>query len=374
MNNSQIPRKPITQPTSDQGAVVVNCFEFPQLQKVRHNLSKGTSKYNTIGHGDCAHLVSQADLVFTEEADQVTRGRVGPPLVWSSFNDRNDDERVTFVGIANSSSKNHDPTRKMSRSVLPVGIKGSYTIPNNSTENLFPGDKIMWTAPPTVISEGKVVPLLRDPAGPHGKFTAGLKRLGTDDLYLLSHRNMIGEQPHHDIMDGDVTFTERMERVLAGCAILAQGMSRFAFLGGVNSEVDKYKPATIVVTNLEAEKGLIAELGAPKVATVIARAVKEYNDMTEDKYQLLWGEPKSVVVERAETVLAKSAEIGGRIQAWVAKAGVTAGYGLFFEFYNSLVLLETERVRSRFYHVVMSRIVGKATSSSAPGGPVDLVL
>ena len=431
--HSQVNKKPITNPPSDQGAIVINCPEHPTLAATRDALSDGTSKFPTTGRRDVTHYVVQRELAFTNKKDLSARN-TGEPFIWTSFNDINSDEKIAFVGVADDSSRNLIPGRRQAHVTIPLCTRGLRTIPNNSWNNLFPGDTIIWTEPSTIDNNGTPIPILREPNSSNNKFTAGITKLefnsgGSTDLYLELSRFLEGGIQNTLVGIKDergVPYHERVFRVTAACRGMAEYHSEEMVTGSPydlldiplaarDAEDSKYTPkdntqkvetalATLTtkhdkyLANLVTQDTDLAYPAATKTDGKIAyrdglvlgaaTSQEEYKSLLktrraaieaiEDKdYMYIWGEHKSVVDQRFNGYKAKFGDYQSEHQKHTKAGSLLDPTNKFTKVENYLaffVMMETEYVRSRFYQTVIGRIIGRATNAASPGEPLDIVL
>lgn len=377
---TQIRCADISSPPSDQGAIVVNCYEDVRLGAVRRITDNGTSETPTpSGNTAFVYLIKQNELVFTTRHDKRTIAMAGgsdtkqiAPFVFTSFNEMPKDEEPVFVGVADHTSANHNSISLSNKSVIPVCLGGLRAINNNSTEPVYPGDILMWDNPPTVDNQGKKVPLLRHRTGHNNKFTAGIRRLdissnGAFDCYHEMRRfedrvRAGGDNPLGQMVHRGVSLAQRLARVQAGlnywfgCHCVATGQQ------------DYYPIRLNMMREYAAVFGPVG-FAAHRAAVIASFGGR---NLTEEQAQFCWGEPLGSVAARLEEYLNQN--------GWTAECvNISRAQNFPVQFmvtpiFTYALTMEIARVISRVHQEASGRIIGKAARSSVQGGIVDLLV
>jgi hypothetical protein len=252
------------------------------------------------------------------------------------------------------------------------------------------GDRIAWDYPPFISTDGHNVPLLKDTQNKVAKFTASTKRLctnsgGTTDPYTIMLRSLVENRDDTDdefshILDGQVTFAERIRRITVGCYIAAVAMTNTSVAEETYSSQDAlmqlYPNRPIDVLSL------LAHTVQPDAATYLNYHIAELNAraagciaaFTDALCQYAWGEPLAAVRERLTAYMTSKNQFDQRFDQMMQQFGNTMPRNIGFQANQLFLQLEMARVHSRLWSIVGGRVIGKAASNAAPGMPFDLVL
>jgi len=282
MATSQIRAYEITQPPSDQGSIVFNAYEDRELHNRRRD-GNTIPKFDIDDPAIGTYLVAQNELVFCDANDKRIPKTVGSasvgPWIWSSFNKIDRDTKPVFLGVADHTSKNYDPSATVTKSIIPVCAGGLRAIHNNSEHHVYPGDLIMWDYPTVINNNGAYVSLLRHRIGPKAKFTAATIPVKTtgDGLYDVSNIVFNGGS---GLGDFATILRNKIGASIGLVAELIGGGTNVGTLQGLGSALNPERDVDDITDGM---RGGDREGVANMLLQDILLAVSEYQDIIHER-------------------------------------------------------------------------------------------